>query len=60
MKRDFNGFMKKHKKQLFAIVKINCKYDAEGHCLLPSDDPWMLDETWDQYNERDSRNERKR
>lgn len=47
MKRNFNEFMKKHKKQIYAIVSRNCKYDAEGHCLLPSDDPWMLDETWD-------------
>ena len=21
----------------------NCKHDAEGHCLIPSDDPWMKD-----------------
>lgn len=45
--RDFNGFMEKHRPEMYAVAYKNCKHDEKGHCLLPKDDPWMKDEALD-------------
>ena len=41
--RDFKKFMEENRDKLYKIAYANCKHDAEGHCLFPSDDPWMKD-----------------
>ena len=45
--RDFQKFIKKNRREMYAVAYGNCQHDEEGHCILPKDDPWMNDTVWD-------------
>ena len=45
--RDFQKFIEKNRREMYAVAYGNCKHDEEGHCIFPKDDPWMNDTVWD-------------
>lgn len=50
--RDFKKFMEQNRAKLYALADTNSEHDAQGHCLLSKDDPWMQDDAWDRDYER--------
>lgn len=40
--RDFQKFIEKNRREMYAVAYSNCKHDEKGHCIFPEDnDPWM-------------------
>lgn len=44
--RDFQKFIKKNRREMYAVAYGNCQHDEEGHCIIPKDNPWMNDTVW--------------
>ena len=50
--RDFKRFMEENRTKLYEMAEANSKHDAQGHCVLSKDDPWMQESAWDKDYER--------
>lgn len=35
--RDFQKFIEKNRREMYAVVYSNRKHDEEGHCIFPED-----------------------
>ena len=55
--KDFETWIKEHKKELFKHAKSNTRYNESGLAVIQKADDWFCDDSWETKCKGDDKNE---